>query len=88
MCRPAACNGRNRARTCDPLLVREVLYQLSYSPVVTRGPGYLLPRACRSLPIRTIRAHLGLRNSPKTVSFGTVVRDPALTVVRKPGNIL
>jgi len=24
--------GRNRARTCDPLLVREVLYQLSYSP--------------------------------------------------------
>ena len=25
--------GRNRARTCDPLLVREVLYQLSYSPV-------------------------------------------------------
>ena len=24
--------GRNRARTCDPLLVRQVLYQLSYSP--------------------------------------------------------
>jgi hypothetical protein len=24
--------GRNRTRTCDPLLVREVLYQLSYSP--------------------------------------------------------
>src|SRR5262245_10087761 len=26
-------SGRNRARTCDPLLVRQVLYQLSYSPV-------------------------------------------------------
>jgi hypothetical protein len=24
--------GRNRARTCDPLRVRQVLYQLSYSP--------------------------------------------------------
>ncbi len=24
--------GRNRARTCDPLLVRQVLSQLSYSP--------------------------------------------------------
>ena len=26
--------GRNRARTCDPLLVRQVLSQLSYSPWV------------------------------------------------------
>src|SRR6056297_1914995 len=25
--------GRNRARTCDPLLVRQVLSQLSYSPI-------------------------------------------------------
>ena len=25
--------GRNRARTCDPLLVRQVLSQLSYSPL-------------------------------------------------------
>ena len=24
--------GRNRARTCDPLLVRQVLSQLSYAP--------------------------------------------------------
>ena len=24
--------GNNRARTCDPLLVRQVLYQLSYAP--------------------------------------------------------
>jgi hypothetical protein len=26
--------GRNRARTCDPLLVRQVLSQLSYAPVL------------------------------------------------------
>ncbi len=25
--------GHNRARTCDPLLVRQVLSQLSYAPV-------------------------------------------------------
>jgi hypothetical protein len=25
--------GNNRARTCDPMLVRHVLYQLSYAPV-------------------------------------------------------
>ena len=25
--------GNNRARTCDPLLVRQVLSQLSYAPV-------------------------------------------------------
>ena len=28
----AANGGTNRARTCDPLLVRQVLSQLSYSP--------------------------------------------------------
>ena len=28
-------SGRNRARTCDPFLVREVLSQLSYSPKVS-----------------------------------------------------
>ena len=28
----AAIGGTNRARTCDPLLVRQVLSQLSYSP--------------------------------------------------------
>ena len=27
-------NGTNRARTCDPLLVRQVLSQLSYDPLV------------------------------------------------------
>jgi hypothetical protein len=28
----AANGGINRARTCDPLLVRQVLSQLSYNP--------------------------------------------------------
>ena len=26
-------SGHNRARTCDPLLVRQVLSQLSYAPI-------------------------------------------------------
>src|ERR1700760_1784713 len=33
--------GAKRARTADPLLAKQVLYQLSYSP--KRHPGYLLP---------------------------------------------
>ena len=28
-------NGTNRARTCDPLLLRQVLSQLSYDPKTT-----------------------------------------------------
>ncbi len=28
-------DGNNRARTCDPLLVRQVLSQLSYAPPIT-----------------------------------------------------
>ena len=28
--------GNNRARTCDPLLVRQVLSQLSYAPIACR----------------------------------------------------
>ena len=31
--------GTNRARTCDPLLVRQVLSQLSYSPILERVKG-------------------------------------------------
>ena len=42
----AANGGTNRARTCDPLLVRQVLSQLSYSPGILlthRGIEPLLP---------------------------------------------
>ena len=35
----AAIGGTNRARTCDPLLVRQVLSQLSYSPISLSGAG-------------------------------------------------
>ena len=38
--------GTNRARTCDPLLVRQVLSQLSYDPILLvthRGIEPLLP---------------------------------------------
>ena len=31
-------NGTNRARTCDPLLVRQVLSQLSYDPKLLKRP--------------------------------------------------
>ena len=31
------CGGNNRARTCDPMLVRHVLSQLSYAPKSARG---------------------------------------------------
>ena len=36
---PAAYGGRNRARTYDPLLVRQVLSQLSYAPVLAAFSG-------------------------------------------------
>ena len=32
-------SGNNRARTCDPLLVRQMLSQLSYAPVFRPSPG-------------------------------------------------
>ena len=43
--RTAIYGGTNRARTCDPLLVRQVLSQLSYEPkmVTPRGIEPLLP---------------------------------------------
>ena len=31
--------GTNRARTCDPLLVRQVLSQLSYGPGINKWSG-------------------------------------------------
>lgn len=31
--------GNNRARTCDPLLVRQVLFQLSYAPIGASSNG-------------------------------------------------
>ena len=33
---PGQVNGDNRTRTCDSLLVRQVLYQLSYAPASVR----------------------------------------------------
>ena len=36
---PRVCGGRNRARTCDPRLVRPMLSQLSYPP--TQDEWYL-----------------------------------------------
>ena len=35
--------GHNRARTCDPLLVRQMLSQLSYAPKVMVSPMGIEP---------------------------------------------
>ena len=35
--------GVNRARTCDPLLVRQMLSQLSYNPIEKMRPEGLEP---------------------------------------------
>ena len=33
--------GSNRARTCDPLLVRQMLSQLSYTSILVTLPGFV-----------------------------------------------
>ena len=44
-------SGNNRARTCDPLLVRQMLSQLSYAPVPSsrfdRGDVLYIIMPCR-----------------------------------------
>ena len=36
------CGGNNRARTCDPLLVRQMLSQLSYAPELLLATCYTI----------------------------------------------
>ncbi len=40
--------GNNRARTCDPMLVRHVLSQLSYAPVFFSGEATFVIIKARS----------------------------------------
>ena len=50
--------GTNRARTCDPLLVRQVLSQLSYGPILERVKGIepsQLAWKARTLPLSYTR---------------------------------
>ena len=51
----AVCGGNNRARTCDPLLVRQMLSQLRYAPQcssrTTLGNRWLIGGACYMLPV-------------------------------------
>jgi hypothetical protein len=44
--------GRDRVRTCDPLLAKQVLSQLSYTPTVTVDDAHskAFPRAPKSIP--------------------------------------
>ena len=55
-------NGTNRARTCDPLLVRQVLSQLSYDPLgiylFIRLSVLNDPEGTRTLDLRRDRAAL------------------------------
>ena len=48
-------NGTNRARTCDPLLVRQVLSQLSYDPISVLPSD---PSGTRTRDLRRDRAAL------------------------------
>ncbi len=41
--RATICGGNNRARTCDPLLVRQMLSQLSYAPVASCNAYIMIP---------------------------------------------
>ena len=56
----AANGGTNRARTCDPLLVRQVLSQLSYGPILERVKGIepsQLAWKARTLPLSYTREY-------------------------------
>ncbi len=52
---PDHISGNNRARTCDPLLVRQMLSQLSYAPQcssrTTLCNRWLIGGACYMLPV-------------------------------------
>ena len=56
--------GNNRARTCDPLLVRQVLSQLSYAPLRRLNYNTLFYTACQEEFL------FFLRNSRKTFQKG------------------
>ena len=42
--------GNNRARTCDPLLVRQMLSQLSYAPKHVKRKDYYSETTCFCQP--------------------------------------
>ena len=53
-----ACGGHNRARTYDPLLVRQMLSQLSYDPMNIQLLIVSDPKGVRTLDLRRDRAAL------------------------------
>ena len=58
--------GVNRARTCDPLLVRQMLSQLSYNPILERVKGIepsQLAWKAEVLPLNYTRISFGLATS-------------------------
>jgi Phage integrase, N-terminal SAM-like domain len=73
-----ALSGDERTRTADPLLAKQVLYQLSYVPLFTWGNAK--PRPCTPLlQLKTLQ-HLiadgaGMRDESTSVSTGQSVGD-------------
>jgi hypothetical protein len=71
------CGGDERTRTADPLLAKQVLYQLSYVPMFTCGNAE--PRACTPLRQWMTSQHptdgAEMRDADTTVSTGQSVGD-------------
>ena len=65
--------GNNRARTCDPLLVRQVLSQLSYAPPhITNAKISIAEKGC---PVNGKLTHSTQKNQEKLTSFFGVARS-------------
>ena len=59
--------GRNRARTCDPLLVRQMLSQLSYTPTSGAGEGDRTLTAGLEGQNSTIELHPHIKVTPRGI---------------------
>ena len=69
--------GRNRARTCDLLLVRQALCQLSYSP-----EALFRPRKTSEAGMKTYR--VSLDEAPEMYKTFRDKKDGCVKVVLKP----
>ena len=84
ICASSASNGTNRARTYDPLLVRQVLSQLSYDPIcrkVALRAGFLATafRRRRCVLCRTHALYYHLKTKVKQflpISLNEAVLTP------------
>ena len=73
--------GGYRTRTCDPLLAKQVLYQLSYTPVrvLVVGPSGLEPPTSRLSVVRSSQLSYGPVSGPLSGGgYRTRTGDPLL----------